>query len=247
MMRLRDFVCFGCCFAHLLLLPPPAGPQRHVLPAPRFARNQQAASGEALAAQSPMPALRDYYHWPRLPVRVFIATESGPERQWARTAQAGFDEWVGATDGVVGYRLVRLPGQAQVRVRFAPGATVPEHPDLVGVTTTYWTGPVLESAEIVLATDRRTSAELQTVAAHEFGHALGIRGHSGNPEDLMFPSLIRCLPPKGAAPSCLGYSVTKHDLDNLKRCYPALLVGQADRPEEQAARAGSTRPGGDDP
>lgn len=220
----------ACCAAFCFLLAPPPGlPGR--LPTGRetvWDRRGGPPSAPPLSAgQFPGRSEndeRDYFHWPRLPVRVFVAATTGQEREWARVSEAGFDQWVQATRGVVAYTLVDLPSQAQIVVRFAPGPTVWEHPDLVGMTTTNWTGPVLESAQVVLAAGRKTPADLQAVAAHEFGHALGIRGHSGNPGDVMFASLREC-PASAARPlPPPAHPVTAHDLDDLRRCYPALLT-----------------------
>ncbi len=136
-------------------------------------------------------AVDDLDDWPQLPVRVFIAADSGQEKQWARTATAGFDQWVRATRGVVSYTRVDAASDAQITVRFVPVPIVPGHPGLVGLTTTFWLDHVLQEAEIVLATGGKTPGDLQTAAAHEFGHALGISGHSRDPDDLMFPAPIR--------------------------------------------------------
>jgi len=160
---------------------------------------------------------RDLYHWPQLPVRIFIAANGAQQQAWARTALGGFDEWVRATHGRVGYQQVDSPAQAQITVHFVSASTVPEHPDLVGLTTTYWIGSVLQSAEIVLATGQKSRSELQTAAAHELGHALGIRGHSDNPDDLMFSAPVQGHP-------SAAHPVTNRDLNTLRYCYPSLFA-----------------------
>jgi predicted Zn-dependent protease len=173
---------------------------------------------QGMAALSlPAPDTTELFHWSHLPVNIFIAAGNGQEQKWSQVVAAGFDEWVQASHGVVTYRLVDSASKAQITVRFVSSSTIPCCPNLVGLTTTSWTGPVLQSAEIVLATGQKSPSDLQTAAAHELGHALGICGHSDNPADLMFSAPIR-VPASPARP------VTDRDLDSLKRCYPALFA-----------------------
>ncbi len=73
-----------------------------------------------------------------------------------------------------------------------------------------------------LATGDLSPDELQSTAAHEFGHALGIEGHSDNEDDLMYPSQIRVFLDDALLPSP-PRSVTKRDLNTLKSGYPALF------------------------
>ena len=81
-----------------------------------------------------------------------------------------------------------------------------------------------------LATGDTTPEDVQSVAAHEFGHALGIQGHSDNPNDLMFPSATRYF----AAPDIRlpdpPHEVTRRDLNTLRACYPRLPVAAPPSP-----------------
>lgn len=174
------------------------------------------------------PAEEDLYHWRQLPVRLFISVEKPEEQPWARVATAGFDEWVAATGGVVGYMRVDDPSHAQITVRFVPTEFVPGHPDLVGLTTLFWIGPVLQKAEIILATGQKSPSDLQTAAAHELGHALGIRGHSEDEAALMYPAPIRPTEDGAPAPE-IAHPVTARDLALLKLCYPALFPAKTAR------------------
>jgi len=103
----------------------------------------QAAPAAPDYARAPAMRLR---HWPRFPVRVFLATHGAEEAREAEDAQAGFDAWVRATGGAVRYVVVDAPDKADLTVRFVPSAALPGKAGAVGMTTVYshgrrWRGP----------------------------------------------------------------------------------------------------------
>lgn len=168
------------------------------------------------------PAMR-LRHWPRFPVRVFLATHGAEEAREAGYAQAGFDVWVRASGNAVRYVVVDAPAQADLTVRFAPEATLPGEAGAVGVTTVYSRESTLVRAEMRLATGEATREDIVSTAAHEFGHALGIQGHSDSPDDLMFPTETRFFSADGERLLTPDRPVTARDLNTLRACYPLLL------------------------
>jgi len=163
-------------------------------------------------------------HWKKLPVNVFIATHSPAEEADAKAATAGFDEWVAATGGAIGYRIVNSPSQGQIVVRFSPEAYLAGQEGVVGQTGIASRGKILYKAEIQIATGGLDTGGLQSVAAHEFGHALGIEGHSDSPDDLMFPSETLYLSSSGEPVVITPRPVTLRDLNTLRLCYPTLFA-----------------------
>ena len=170
------------------------------------------------------PTMDRLLHWAKMPVRVFVATHDAEEEQNAKDALAGFDAWVRATNGVVRYRVVNAPGDADLTVRFVPSATVPGRNGAVGMTDVFFYGTTLRRAEMWLATGDTRPEELRSVAAHEFGHALGIRGHSNTSADLMFPSAPRYYSADNEHLPSPVRPITPRDLNTLKLCYPSLFV-----------------------
>lgn len=197
------------------------------------------------AAQSPDPCTPNYarisrmqglLHWDHFPLRIALASppDSVPDKDAYRQAVlAGFAQWVEASRGLVSYTLVAQPKQADITVSFTPEGTVPGQGAAVGYTSMIFRGTCLHGAEMCLATGNATPGDMQTVAAHEFGHALGIDGHSDDPDDIMYPSTLRTVSENGIPVAPPLHPITARDLNTLKVCYsglPALHLAARPQP-----------------
>ena len=170
-------------------------------------------------------------HWAHFPVRVFLEAHGLGQTEEVPTALAGFDEWGAASHGKICFLRVSDPSKADITVQFVPGRYLSATTRAVGETTVYSSDGVLRKASMRLAEGVMLPEELQATAAHEFGHALGIAGHSSDPDDVMYPVetvhfdvLEQPLPGEAR-------TVTAHDLQILAGGYPGLFP----RNDKQAA------------
>lgn len=123
-------------------------------------------------------------HWSRFPLRVFFKQDAQLSASRQAIAVAGFNQWVSATGGRADYQIVGEGENPNVTVsfyRFSGGSG-----DTLGTTTVTYSGDnVIRSATVELGITGDPNDDILT-AAHEYGHALGITGHSPNKTDLMF-------------------------------------------------------------
>ncbi|HEX9997850.1 MAG TPA: matrixin family metalloprotease [Abditibacterium sp.] len=155
-----------------------------------------------------VPSVDVLQHWRGFPLKIYL--EPTDARTRALTLR-GFDQWVTATGNRVRYNIVDSAAGADITVTF----DLNRGSERLGQATTYFFEGQneIERAEIEFsyyAFDARPDAEEvnQSVAAHEFGHALGIQGHSPSDADLMF----------GRATGGLE-NVTTRDLNTLRTAY----------------------------
>lgn len=163
-------------------------------------------------------------HWAHFPVTVFFEASALATHERKNSVLAGFDEWGQATGDVVRYRVVTNRKDADILVSFSPGASTTSDPLATGSTSFAYMDQTLDKAVMDLATGDLTPNDLQSLAAHEFGHALGINGHSDDPNDLMYPTATRYLTFDRVPVPMPTRTVTRRDLNTLKACYPSLFT-----------------------
>jgi hypothetical protein len=187
----------ACALALLALL---------ALPLPTLAGPRASAPPRVVSLQPNYSSKLDHrLAWDRFPVRVYFVPDGNytPERE--EIARDGFDHWTRATSGFIQYMVTRVARSADIVVRF--------NPDLSGgLTRTHFRKARLFRADMSIGVDRDDPDDIECAAAHEFGHALGIDGHSDDRDDLMFPVHV----------VGRSFRVTERDVNTLASAYQSL-------------------------
>lgn len=141
------------------------------------------------------PKAGDYYRrvaagsdgaqWKDFPVKVYLGSSS--RIQWQQGAREAFDIW----SEVFPLQLVAQPDRADIRIAWqeslAKAGQAGEETDWVRLVRE---GNKLRGRRVAIITadlSRRWSKnEMRAIMLHEFGHALGVKGHSDSKKDIMY-------------------------------------------------------------
>ena len=159
--------------------------------------------------------------WKTFPIRVYLDRDNGHYTADLQSrAITAFDGWGDTTGGKVKYTLLDTAANADVIVHFVNVTdSVLTNADAVGLTYTQdivgdhsgglpYDRGYLASAEVYIGLDGNTVREDGTMT-HEFGHALGIGGHSPSRLDVMYKSGSAVRSP----------TPTTSDVDTLRTAY----------------------------
>ena len=170
--------------------------------------------------------MRALLHWERFPLHLFFPATRLASRERKERTLAGFDEWVQATHGGVCYRVVPTESQADLVVTFTSHALTAGLSTVGGRTTTTCAGTVLKKVAIEIVEKDDDPDGFQAICAHEFGHALGLDGHSDDPDDMMYPvvtyTLFTIRNDEIVLPTP-ARTVTRRDVNTLRLAYPAAV------------------------
>lgn len=154
--------------------------------------------------------------------------------RFADAARRALHTWEEALEGLVSFRLVSNPEEASLRLRLQPERAPSPEPQLrvLGVTAAVgracrpqgW-DPESERMDVrfevpeavVYVADEfglLTETQVEAVALHEIGHALGMRGHSPLPTDLMYRVLGERVAAEGLSEDDVNSFVSLYRLPN---------------------------------
>ena len=125
-----------------------------------------------------------------MPITVYI-TPALQTTGYLPALRYAMQQWEAASDGKVQFQELQTSGAADIRVRWG-------YSGVANMDMTYGKAELTRhyggdfSVEIILSlpkpsmTDKLSQEEIRTVCLHEFGHALGLWGHSPDPLDVSF-------------------------------------------------------------
>jgi tetratricopeptide (TPR) repeat protein len=126
---------------------------------------------------------------------IYITIKPGSSVPGWKPKMAGyvkdaFSEWERALNGQIRFEYTIDPGLTDIVVDWNQKSKGMQ----VGHQNIRWHNNTITNADIIIAMQNPqgrllSDAEIKYIALHEIGHALGIRGHSKNPDDIMYTSI----------------------------------------------------------
>lgn len=138
-------------------------------------------------------------NWPGFlnPVPVFVEMENTAQFAFLSLVREGLSTWEHASEGRLRFSEVADPGKARIHILLSDGPLT--HPYLNVGHARYYSDDdrnVFKSLRVVIRINTGNSsqpaeqparlAQIRRLVLHELGHAIGIWGHSNNPNDIMY-------------------------------------------------------------
>jgi predicted Zn-dependent protease len=188
-------------------------PKPHPLP-PTLAQWQDSTNSGDYFSQVTTTQV-GYLVWSKFPIRVYVEPpKSVNEKQaqvWVNGVLQGVQEW----STYLPLIKVEQPEIADITIaqkapplQISPGSNIPRARSAQTTYELYTSNKVLSHRFTIFLSPSQTGKYLIAAARHEFGHALGIWGHSPLQTDALYFSQVRQPP-----------AISSRDVNTLKRVY----------------------------
>ncbi|MCC5609053.1 peptidase [Nostoc sp. CHAB 5834] len=197
----------------IISLTPSSPPKPHPLPPTLAQWQDRTNSGDYFSQVTTTPV--GYLVWSQFPVRVYVELPiSISEKQaqaWVNGVLQGVQEW----SNYLPITIVKHPEIADITIarkapplQISPGSNITRARSAQTTYELYTSNKVLFHRFTILLSPSQTGEYLIAAARHEFGHALGIWGHSPRQTDALYFSQVRNPSP-----------ISTRDVNTLKRVY----------------------------
>ncbi|MEH1947117.1 MAG: peptidase [Nostoc sp.] len=195
-----------------LIISLPTSPKPHPLP-PTLAQWHNTNSGDYFSQVTTTQV--GYLVWSQFPIRVYVeppkAVSEKQAQVWVNAVLQGIQEW----STYLPLTIVEQPEVADITIarkapplQISPGSNIPRARSAQTTYELYSSNNVLSHRFTILLSPSQTGEYIQAAARHEFGHALGIWGHSPLQTDALYFSQVRNPSP-----------ISARDVNTLKRVY----------------------------
>jgi predicted Zn-dependent protease len=156
-----------------------------------------------------------YLVWSQFPIQVYVeppkAISEKQAQAWVNAVLQGVQEW----SNYLPLRIVEQPEIADIAIarkapplQISPGSNITRARSAQTTYELYTSKKILSHRFSILLSPTQTGEYLIAAARHEFGHALGIWGHSPLQTDALYFSQVRNPLP-----------ISSRDVNTLKRVY----------------------------
>ncbi|MBN3887872.1 MAG: peptidase [Nostoc sp. JL31] len=201
-------------YSDLIISLPPSSPLKpHPLPTTLAQWQDNTNSGDYFSQITTTQV--GYLVWSQFPIRVYVeppkAISKEQAKAWVNGVLQGVQEW----STYLPLTVVEQPEIADITIarkapplQISPGSNIPRARSAQTTYELYTSNKVLSHRFTILLSPSQTGEYLIAAARHEFGHALGIWGHSPLQTDALYFSQVRNPPP-----------ISPRDVNTLKRVY----------------------------
>jgi predicted Zn-dependent protease len=200
-------------YSDLIISLPSSLPKPHPLP-PSLAQWQDSTNSGDYFSQVKITQV-GYLVWSQFPIRVYVeppkAVSETQAQVWVNSVLQGVQEW----SSYLPLTVVEQPEIADITIvrkapplQISPGSNISRARSAQTTYELYTSNQVLSHRFTILLSPSQTGEYLIAATRHEFGHALGIWGHSPLQTDALYFSQVRNPLP-----------ISARDVNTLKRVY----------------------------